>query len=1029
MRQRILAVSAALLLLLTLLVAPGSAAAQAGVPQCLRQASPPAPPDGGAVFARPLEAGSSKPNVVVLPADSSWDTSACGSAAQGAGDVMTRPTLIAVAPGAAVLLQDQPAGLVSAWGAQDVKPSDPAPALFPGRNDWTTTNASMVAPEELLNVFSSCRACSLQGVDATPIQPTLPNIAFEANVTGADLTGATLHGNFNGWNMTGTDLTDVTFDHVSLAGAVLDHTVVTRTPFDGVDLRGAQLTALRYKTPPSFAGVRLGPFGGSCTSFKNTSLLNTNFTPAVVAAGCETTPLLPGSTAPLTLLDLLVRQEHANVDVAGASFVANAGNRAVLAGADLHGVNLAGAKFVGFPADFTGTNFDGASLQRTGFELAELSGATFQNASAAGASFEDARLSANAKNKPASFAGSQTNLQDADFVGADISGDSFVGADLSGAAFNRALAVNTDFNGVLGKGTVFSGAHIYGDGQAFNSARDLEGADFTGALLAGNVDTGGGFNLTGADLMHATFDGVQCIGCNFTAAHLDHASFSRAYLPGAVLAGATLDGANLTDAWLYCGDLSNSSCAKAPGSQSRWLWSLALGSAEAFGPVPFANANLNGVSTADVTVCPDGHQPDPTAGCDGRLLPASPDSAPKIPAPCSAAALDACPTATSTRFDTSSIGLPTALTAAVPPTWATPLTTRGYYVGLDDGTIRLVGDGSPVIVAGQTGQHCGAPSVACGDGGPAGEAHLGTTAGLAVGLDGSLYVADPQLHRVRVIDPASPRIITTVAGNGQKCSGQHASCGDGGPATDASLSGPSGVWVGPGGQIYIADADRGIRQVHPDGTITTVGAASYNVRSLVGDTAGNLYATTNDPAYLLKINLTDGGVTKVVGTGTSGYNGNTDPNTGLLLPGTKVQINHPDGLSIGLDGDVAFADTGNNLIRAYVPSSNHVIDLGGLVASDGNPQGGFNGDGHFADATEFDGPQDVAVTRGPIFVVADTQNHRIRQFGPIALTQRTRAQRHVQLIRAGSRFHRLRSKRGRRRVTHRGSRRIRSIKT
>ncbi len=942
---------------------------------------------------------------------------------------MTHPTSIAVAPGAAVLLQDEPAGLVSAWGAQDVQSSDPAPALFPGRNDWTTTNASIVAPEALLNVFSSCRACALQGVDATSVQPMLSNIAFEGNVTDADLTGATLHGNFNGWNMTRTNLSDVTFDNATLAGAGLDHTVVTRTGFDGTDLRGARLVALRYRSPPSFAGVKVGPFGGSCTTFKDTSLVNARLTPVKPDPGCETSPLLPGSTVRLDLLDLLVRQEHANVDVDGAEFVADAGDRAVLAGADLHGANLAGAKFVGFPADFTGTNFNGASLQRTGFDLAELAGATFNNANAAGASFEDARLGAHGNAKGASFAGSQTNLEGADFVGADVSGDSFVGADLSGAAFNRVLAVGTDFNGVLGKRTVFSGAHIYGDGQAFDSARDLEGVDFSGAVLAGNVDTGGGFDLTGATLIGATFDGAQCIGCNFTGAHLDHASFSRAYVPGAVFSNATLTAANLTDAWLYCGDLSNSACAAAPGSQQRWLWPLALGSAEAFGPVPFAKTNLNGVSTADVTVCPDGHQPDPTSGCDGRLLPANPDSAPKIPAPCSAAALDACPTATSTRFDATSIGLPSALAAAAPPTWSTTLTERGFYVGLDDGTIRLVGDGSPAIVAGQTGQHCAAPADACGDGGPAGEAHLGTTAGLAVGLDGALYVADPALHRVRVIDPIAPRVITTVAGNGQKCSDQHSACGDGGSARNASLSGPYGVWVDPSGVIFIADGDHGVREVHPDGTITTVGAAADDVRDVVGGPGGNLYATTNNPAYVLKIHLADGSVTKVVGTGTSGYNGNTDPNTGLLLPGNQVQINHPQGLSMGLDGDVVFADTANNLVRAYVPSSNHVIDLGGLVSSDGNPQGGFNGDGHFADATEFNGPQDVAATRGALFVVADTQNHRIRQFGPVPLSPRPRRGRELRVLRAGSRLHAVRSKREKHRVTHRRARRFRRIKT
>ena len=231
----------------------------------------------------------------------------------------------------------------------------------------------------------------------------------------------------------------------------------------------------------------------------------------------------------------------------------------------------------------------------------------------------------------------------------------------------------------------------------------------------------------------------------------------------------------------------------------------------------------------------------------------------------------------------------------------------------------------------------------------------------------------------------------TVAGNGNECTAPGSDCGDDGPATDAALAGPYGVWVDPTGLLFIADGRRGIREVHPDGTITTVGAAggTYDIRSVAGDTEGNLYAASNNPDFLLKVNLADGKTTKVVGTGTSGYNGTTDPDTGMHLPGTKVQINHPEGLSIGLDGDVVFADTANNLIRAYVPRFDDVIELGGLI-SNGKPQGGFNGNGQYADQTKFDHPEAVTVTRGVLFVVADSGNHVVRKFGPIPLSSASR---------------------------------------
>ena len=261
------------------------------------------------------------------------------------------------------------------------------------------------------------------------------------------------------------------------------------------------------------------------------------------------------------------------------------------------------------------------------------------------------------------------------------------------------------------------------------------------------------------------------------------------------------------------------------------------------------------------------------------------------PIPCSAdngrgaAALGDCPTQTTTLFDASSLGKPLAVAAASPPVWATTLSARGSYVGLDDGTVRLVGDGAPRIVAGQAGEHCATPTEPCGDGGPATEAQLATPAGLAVGLDGSLYIADPGMHKVRKID--SSKRISTVAGNGQECAASGDACGDGGLATAAALSGPTGVWVDPLGELWIADGRRGLRHVLPNGAITSLdlGAGPYDIQSVVGDSSGHLYATTVGPDYLLQVDPASGQASQVVGTGTSGYNGTTDPNLGNLLPG------------------------------------------------------------------------------------------------------------------------------------------------
>jgi uncharacterized protein YjbI with pentapeptide repeats len=659
--------------------------------------------------------------------------------------------------------------------------------------------------------------------------------------------------------------------------------------------------------------------------------------------------------------------------------VVDASSRSGLAGADLSYANLSGVAFLGVPVDLSAIKLDNANLQGAMLDLADLSGATFHNVQAAGASFRGASLAPRGNLPGASFAGPQTDLTQAIFVDADVSGASFASANISGAVFSSVLAVGTDFNGVRAVSTSFTGAHIYGDGQSFDNATDLSNADFSGAVLAGVVDENGGFDMTKADLTGARFDGTQCIGCNFTDSKLDGASFAGAYLVGSVFSGATLNGTDLYNSWLYCGDTSNSACAGVPqSSPPRWVWPLALGFGEVYGPVPFANPDLTGVSLQGVKVCPNGTAP--SGGCSGSQLLPDTGHPPPLPAACSATAFDACPATTKTMFDATRLGGVLSVTSLTPPTWASTVDRAGYAIGLSDSTIRHVGDGDAQILAGSPGRQCPESTGPCGDGGPASQALLGTPDALAIGLDGSLYIADSALHRVRRIDPSGN--ISTVAGSGQACGPVPAACGDGGPATSAQLGGPYGVWVDARGLLVIADGKRGLRSVGADGALSTLyGTDAYDIRGVVGDARGLLYAATNEPDYVIKVDPTLMQVSVVVGTGTSGYNGSGDADTGLL-PGTQVQINKPGALSVDRDGRILFADTGNNLVRAYVPATGFVIDdLAGMVTN-GAPQGGFNGDNKWADQTELSSPRAVTATSGAQLVVADTRNNRLRQFYP-----------------------------------------------
>lgn len=100
---------------------------------------------------------------------------------------------------------------------------------------------------------------------------------------------------------------------------------------------------------------------------------------------------------------------------------------------------------------------------------------------------------------------------------------------------------------------------------------------------------------------------------------------------------------------------------------------------------------------------------------------------------------------------------------------------------------------TPVKVAGN-----GAAAFS-GDGGAATSASLNQPHGVAVDLDGNLYIADWANDRIREVS-ASSNTITTIAGTGTT-----GFSGDGGPALSAQFSRPWGIAVGPGGMIYVGD--------------------------------------------------------------------------------------------------------------------------------------------------------------------------------------------------------------------------------
>jgi hypothetical protein len=125
-----------------------------------------------------------------------------------------------------------------------------------------------------------------------------------------------------------------------------------------------------------------------------------------------------------------------------------------------------------------------------------------------------------------------------------------------------------------------------------------------------------------------------------------------------------------------------------------------------------------------------------------------------------------------------------------------------------------------------------------GDGGPARKARLNGPATVSVDGRGNIYVSDTENHRIRRIGPRG--IITTVAGNGQTGFPE-----DGTRATEVPVGGAD-VWADADGNIYVTDEGYpGIFKVDSEGILTIL--AGTGVDGYSGDGGPGTEAQLSEP--------------------------------------------------------------------------------------------------------------------------------------------------------------------------------------
>ena len=264
------------------------------------------------------------------------------------------------------------------------------------------------------------------------------------------------------------------------------------------------------------------------------------------------------------------------------------------------------------------------------------------------------------------------------------------------------------------------------------------------------------------------------------------------------------------------------------------------------------------------------------------------------------------------------------------------------------------------------------------DGGPATEAFVSNPRGLAVGPDGAVYIADMQSDRVRRVD-AETSVITTVAGSGGRGYG-----GNGGPATEAYFLNPYDVAVDQDGRLLIADTLNGqVRRVEQDGVIHAL--AGVGVGGSDRGDGGPALAASFTTAHSVACGP-DGRI--YIGD-MSGRLRVVDPRTGTIetFAGTGQAGYSGDGgpatgARIGGPSSIAFDRDGNLYFADLTQHVVRKVDAAGTittVAGTGEP--GYSPDGTPALEAKLFKPLGVAVTPEGTVYFSDSRNNRVRTIG------------------------------------------------